>query len=151
MNDYKNKIMKSQGTRHKQQQRKTTNNHQNYQDMSSGKVLLGVLAGAAAGALLGVLLAPEKGSVTRDKLAKMGDDYAGDITDKIRELRDSITDKIDSFREEGEQLVNKAQSAASSMGSQASGSMGGTNKGGSRSGSQGGSTSGGFSSGSQNI
>ncbi len=77
--------------------------------MSSGKVLLGVLAGAAAGALLGVLLAPEKGSVTRDKLAQMGDDYAGDITDKIKELRDSITDKIDSFKDDGQDLVEKGK------------------------------------------
>jgi gas vesicle protein len=91
--------------------------------MNSGKVLLGVLAGAAAGALLGVLLAPEKGTVTREKLAKLGDDYTGDITDKIKELRDSITDKIDSFREDGNDLVEKGKAKfdqvkkGSSMGS----------------------------------
>ena len=78
--------------------------------MSNGKVLLGVLAGAAAGALLGVLLAPEKGTVTRDKIAKLGDDYAGDITDKIKELRDSITDKIDSFKEDGMEMAEKGKS-----------------------------------------
>jgi len=44
--------------------------------LSSGKVLLGILTGAAAGALLGVLFAPEKGSVTRKKISKKGEDYA---------------------------------------------------------------------------
>ncbi len=62
--------------------------------MSAGKVLLGVLAGAAAGALLGVLLAPDKGSVTREKLAKFGEDYSGDLADKLKDLKDTVLDKI---------------------------------------------------------
>jgi gas vesicle protein len=43
--------------------------------MSAGKVLLGLLAGVAAGATLGILFAPEKGAVTRKRIAKKGDDY----------------------------------------------------------------------------
>ena len=50
--------------------------------MSTGKVLLGVLAGAAAGALLGVLLAPEKGSETRKKITKKGEEYADALFSK---------------------------------------------------------------------
>jgi len=44
--------------------------------MSSGKVLLGVLAGVAAGAFLGILFAPEKGSNTRKNISKKGEDFA---------------------------------------------------------------------------
>jgi len=38
--------------------------------MSTGKVLLGVLAGIAVGATLGILFAPDKGSTTRKKFPK---------------------------------------------------------------------------------
>ena len=51
--------------------------------MSSGKLLLGVLAGVATGALLGILFAPEKGSVTRKKIAKSSEDYADSLKDKF--------------------------------------------------------------------
>ncbi len=44
--------------------------------MSSGKVFLGILAGAAAGALAGILFAPEKGSKTRKKIVKKGENMS---------------------------------------------------------------------------
>jgi gas vesicle protein len=70
--------------------------------MSSGKVLLGLLAGVAAGALLGVLFAPEKGSVTRKKIAKKSEDYAGELKDKFDEFLESINKKFESMKEEVE-------------------------------------------------
>ena len=36
----------------------------------SKKLLLGIIAGAAAGTLLGILIAPDKGAKTRNKLAR---------------------------------------------------------------------------------
>ena len=68
--------------------------------MSSGKVLLGVLAGLAAGALLGVLFAPEKGSVTRKKISKKGEDYADSLKEKFDEFLDNISEKFDDVKEE---------------------------------------------------
>jgi gas vesicle protein len=78
--------------------------------MSSGKVLLGVLAGMAAGALLGVLMAPEKGSATREKLSKLGEDYADDLTDKFKELRDTLAEKLDMVKSDGMDMVEKGKS-----------------------------------------
>ena len=37
--------------------------------MSAGKTILGVIAGASIGAIAGILLAPDKGSATRKKIA----------------------------------------------------------------------------------
>ena len=79
--------------------------------MSSGKTMLGVLAGFAAGALIGVLLAPEKGTDTRKKLAKLGEDYTGDLTDKFNELKDQITEKLGSVQDDGMKIVEKGKQA----------------------------------------
>lgn len=54
--------------------------------MNTGKVLLGVLAGAAVGASLGILFAPDKGSETRKKIAQKGVD-----------IKDTVKDKFDGF------------------------------------------------------
>jgi gas vesicle protein len=68
--------------------------------MSSGKILLGVLAGVAVGALAGVLLAPDKGSVTRKKILKKSDDYADALRAKFEEYMDTISEKIDTVNGE---------------------------------------------------
>ena len=47
--------------------------------MEKGKIVLGVLGGIAVGALIGVLFAPDKGSVTRRKISKKGEEYLDDI------------------------------------------------------------------------
>jgi gas vesicle protein len=68
--------------------------------MSSGKVLLGVLAGVAAGALLGVLFAPDKGWNTRKRIVKKGEAYADVIKEKMDELLNNISEKINEVKEE---------------------------------------------------
>jgi len=68
--------------------------------MSSGKVLLGVLAGVTTGVLLGVLFAPEKGSKTRKKIAGKGEDFADALTEKFNEFLESITEKFKRAKED---------------------------------------------------
>jgi gas vesicle protein len=51
--------------------------------MSTGKALLGVLAGIAAGAAIGVIFAPDKGSNTRKNISKKGEDLAKALSDKV--------------------------------------------------------------------
>lgn len=62
--------------------------------MRTGKVLLGVLAGATVGALAGVLFAPHRGKVTRKKIYRSGGVLADDVKEKFDEFIDSVTEKI---------------------------------------------------------
>jgi gas vesicle protein len=80
--------------------------------MSSGKVLLGVLAGVAAGAALGILFAPDKGSATRKKISKRGKDYAGELEDKFNDLIDSISKKFETIKEETISIVENGKAKA---------------------------------------
>lgn len=77
--------------------------------MSSGKVVLGVLAGIAIGATLGILFAPDKGSETRRKISEKGEDFAEDLEAKLNDLLDSFKQKFEEakkeFSEEAEQQV----------------------------------------------
>lgn len=73
--------------------------------MSSGKVVLGVLAGLAAGALLGILLAPDKGSETRKKLKENAGDYADELKKKLSKFVETVTDKFESAKAEANDLA----------------------------------------------
>jgi gas vesicle protein len=67
--------------------------------MSSGKVLLGVLAGVAIGALAGILFAPDKGAVTRKKITKKSDEYADALREKFDEFLDTLSEKFEEVKE----------------------------------------------------
>lgn len=80
--------------------------------MSSGKVLLGVLAGLAGGALLGILLAPAKGSDTRKKYIKMGSDFTDELKNKFNEFVEDVSDKYDEARGGVSEFARKAHATA---------------------------------------
>ena len=66
--------------------------------MNRGKALLGVLAGVATGVAIGMLFAPDKGSTTRKKISRTGEDLADALDEKIDEkfndLVEAITGKV---------------------------------------------------------
>ncbi|MDZ7634596.1 MAG: YtxH domain-containing protein [Bacteroidales bacterium] len=77
--------------------------------MSTGKVVLGALAGLAIGAIAGILFAPEKGSTTRRKIIDKGDDYVDGIKSKFNDVRDTLTDKYESTKKDAEGFVNRGK------------------------------------------
>ncbi len=77
--------------------------------MSSGKILLGVLAGAAIGATLGILFAPDKGSTTRKKISKKGDEYAEELEDQFSEFIGNITKKFETVKDEASRIVENGK------------------------------------------
>jgi gas vesicle protein len=86
--------------------------------MSAGKVILGVLGGVAAGAILGVLFAPQKGSVTRRKIARKGEDFVEelkDIKEQFNEFVENVSDKISSLDEMAEKAKSKGTEKRSTV------------------------------------
>jgi gas vesicle protein len=83
--------------------------------MSTGKVILGAVAGLAAGAILGVLFAPDKGSVTRKKIMDKGHDYADDLTMKYKDFVNSISEIFQGAKEDAQELVDKGKTKYDEM------------------------------------
>ena len=67
------------------------------------KIALGFVAGAAAGTIAGILLAPEKGEVTRQNISQKTSDISEDIAEKFQKG----VDKFNTFTQSAFSLVNK--------------------------------------------
>ncbi|MCL6295880.1 YtxH domain-containing protein [Jejuia spongiicola] len=74
-----------------------------------GAIALGVLLGAAAG----VLLAPEKGKVTRDTLKKEGKEIKEQITQDFSEVKEDVSKAAASGKEKLKEDIKKLASKTS--------------------------------------
>lgn len=72
------------------------------------KSILGFLIGAAAGAIAGILLAPDSGEQTRQKIATKAKDYSGDLGSQLN----TAIEKLNQYVAEAK---SKAQSIASEV------------------------------------
>ena len=75
--------------------------------MSTGKVVLGTLAGLAIGAIAGILFAPDKGSKTRKQIMDKGDDYLDELKSKVDQISDFLAEKFESTKKDAEEMVEK--------------------------------------------
>lgn len=74
----------------------------------SSKTFLAFLAGAAAGAVVGLLMAPDSGEITRDKLSRQADDLLSDLEDQWEVGFQRIKEMTDNAVAEADKLKNRA-------------------------------------------
>ena len=71
---------------------------------NSSKILIALGAGIVIGGLLGVLFAPEKGSVTREKLSEGGKRFADKLKENLKKRKEKMEEeftKLNGEEEEG--------------------------------------------------
>ena len=94
--------------------------------MATSKVLnviAGVAAGAAAGAALSILFAPDKGSNTRKKIYKKGEEFTEDLKDKFNKSGEFISEKLDGTKKEARDLIETGRSKVNEVKKEAKSAM----------------------------
>lgn len=74
----------------------------------TGKMIGALIVGALAGAVLGILFAPDKGSVTRAKLAGGAKDLADDVKQKIKNEINALRGKIEELESLADDKIQEA-------------------------------------------
>lgn len=76
--------------------------------MKTSSLILTVLLTGSAGVIAGTLLAPGKGSKTRNRLAKKSRQYKDYLQDNFDDIADSVSHPFESLEEETMRLGREA-------------------------------------------
>jgi gas vesicle protein len=68
---------------------------------TTSKVTLGILAGATLGLITGILMAPDSGKKTREKLMGKSKDLKNKMVDSLDDVKKAYNRKIETFAAEG--------------------------------------------------
>lgn len=83
--------------------------------MNSGKAIVGILASLAAGAALGVLFAPKKGSQTRKRIFKKGENITEDLEEKFHAFIAGVKEKYESLGHEAAHIAKSGTHKAEKL------------------------------------
>ena len=72
---------------------------------NTSKILVALGAGLAIGGVLGILFAPEKGSVTRHKIAEGSKKFTDKIKAKVRTGKEKMEEQLSRVNGELEEVV----------------------------------------------
>lgn len=77
--------------------------------VKSSQIFFGALLGLTVGAIAGILFAPAKGAKTRKQIMDKGEEYADALQGKFDHLVESISQSLESTRDEAEAFVSKGK------------------------------------------
>ena len=77
--------------------------------MTTGKAVLGILAGTAIGAGLGILFAPDSGRNTRKKISSRGQEYVDGLSGQFNKMASSIGQEFNMMKDEVNQLSDNTK------------------------------------------
>ena len=78
--------------------------------MTNSNTMLAFLAGAAVGAIAGILFAPDKGSVTRQKISSKTGELADSVKNSFTNLIGGAKEAYAGAKEDAEEFVDRTKS-----------------------------------------
>lgn len=73
---------------------------------TAGKVMVGILAGTTVGLITGILIAPDSGKKTREKLIGKSKDLKNKVTDSIDDVKKAYNKKVEAYAGEGKSSID---------------------------------------------
>lgn len=78
---------------------------------NTGKVIGAIFLGAAIGGALGILFAPDKGTETRKKISKKGNDFTGAVKEKFDSIVDKFKKEVADVQDQADEFAANGKSA----------------------------------------